>query len=59
MKLLEPESFRESQDKYTSGKTTDRRDIDSVNDNVSVIKGIGRNITGQGGTNRDADYSTM
>lgn len=59
MKLLDPTNYEERNDKGTTGKTTDRRKIDTVNDNVSLIKNIGRNISGQGGTNRDADYGAM
>lgn len=56
---MDPESYKEKRSKGTGGKTTDKRSVDTVNDNVSLIKSIGRNITGQGGTNRDADYGSM
>lgn len=59
MKLLEPESYKEVQTKKTIGKTVDKRQIDNVSDNVNLVKVIGRNISGTGGTNRDTDYTSM
>lgn len=59
MQLLDPESYKEKQSKGTFGKTKDKRDIDMTNDNVNLIKSLGRNIAGEGGTNRDTDYGSM
>lgn len=59
LKLLDPESYKEQQNKWTAGKTLDNREVESTNDNTSLIKSIGRTISGQGGTNRDTDYGSM
>lgn len=59
LELLDPENYKEKRKKSTGGKTLDKRNVDSVNDNVSLIKSLGRNISGEGGTNRDTDYGSM
>lgn len=59
MKLLEPESYKEIQTKKTTGKTIDKRQVDTLTDTVNLVKTLGRTISGTGGTNRDTDYGSM
>lgn len=59
MKLLDPNSYKELQTKKTTGKTVDKRQVDSLTDSVNLVKTIGRTISGSGGTNRDTDYGSM
>lgn len=59
MKLLDPDSYKETQTKRTTGKTVDKRQIDTLSDSVNLVKTIGRTISGSGGTNRDTDYGPM
>lgn len=59
MKLLMPESYVERQTKKTTGKTMDKRQIETTTDSANLIKTLGRSILGTGGTNRDADYTSM
>lgn len=37
----------------------EKRQIDTMSDNVNLVKTIGRTISGSGGTNRDTDYGSM
>lgn len=57
LKLLDPENYSEKQSKGTSGKTLDKRQIDKDTDHANLMRTISRNITGESGVNRDADYS--
>lgn len=59
LKLLEPESYKEIYTKKTTGKTMEKRQIDTMSDNVNLVKTLGRTISGSGGTNRDTDYGSM
>lgn len=59
LKLLDPNSYKELQTKKTTGKTVDKRQVDSLTDSVNLVKTIGRTISGSGGTNRDTDYGSM
>lgn len=59
LKLLDPESYKEIYTKKTTGKTMEKRQIDNMSDQLNLVKTIGRNISGSGGTNRDTDYSSM
>lgn len=59
LRLLDPESYVEKQTKRTTGKTTDKRQIETNTDSVNLVKTLQRSIFGTGGTNRDADYASM
>lgn len=59
LKLLDPGSYVERHKKRTTGKTLDKRQIETTTDSVNLVKSLGRSISGTGGTNRDADYGSL
>lgn len=56
---MDPQSYIEKQTKRTSGKTVDKRQIETTTDNVNLVKTLGRSISGTGGTNRDTEYGSV
>lgn len=59
LKLLDYESYKEVNVKNTSGKTLEKRQIETNSDNVNLVKTMGRSISGTGGTNRDTEYGSL